>query len=368
VYPHVSKMPTINISIASPGHRYGVHIESGLFGRLPSILYRSAARRTVWLVTDSNVLRLYGRSLQHGLTVAGMDVTVVEISPGEGSKSWKTAHALHTQMLRHGVDRKSLVIALGGGVVGDVAGFVAATLLRGIDVIQVPTTLLAQVDSSTGGKVGINHPLGKNLVGAFHHPSAVYIDPELLRTLPAREFRSGLAEVIKTAAALDRRFFAHLTRIVPRLNRTNDAALAPVITRAVRLKAAVVEHDERETDFRKVLNLGHTIGHAVEAASGFQLRHGEAVAIGLAAEARIAARMGILSLRDAGHLASVLSSAGLPTRIPRSIKAAAVLRGLSVDKKSDRGTPRFVMLRRPADCLIGVAVPTAFLAEELARR
>jgi 3-dehydroquinate synthase len=344
---------------------YRITLAAGLIKRIPQMVALAFPGRRVWIVTDSTVLRLHGRSLQRSLVLEGIDAGLVEIPPGEDSKNEGVVYAVQSQLLEHGIDRDSIIIALGGGVVGDVAGFVAATVLRGVACIQVPTTLLAQVDSSVGGKVGINHPLGKNLIGAFHQPSAVWIDPAVLSTLPPHEFRSGLAEVIKIVAALDAESFSDLERICGKLNRKSTQMLLPLIVRAVRLKAAVVALDEREGGLRKVLNLGHTIGHAVEAAGRYSIRHGEAVAIGLAVEAGIAAAMGVLSGRDEGRLLRVLRKAGLPTQLPRALNRRRLLRALSADKKSEQGDPRFVLLQRPGHCLIGVPVPAAILMEHL---
>lgn len=350
-----------------PGPRRGryceVAIERGLLERLPGMLAGCFNRRKIWVVTDSNVLRLYGRRFHRKLVLAGADTGLVEIPPGEASKRPEILASLQTRLLEHGIERTSIMVALGGGVVGDLAGFAAATLLRGIEYLQVPTTLLAQVDSSVGGKVGINHALGKNLIGAFHHPSAVYVDPEVLRTLPVREFRSGLAEVIKIAAALDRGLFRDLERCIRKLTRTGGIALSPRIAAAISLKAAVVARDEREAGLRKVLNLGHTLGHAVEAASGYAIRHGEGVAIGLAAEAAIAVNMGLLPRGERDRLVRLLHRAGLPTRFPRSLDRRRLLRSLSMDKKAERGTPRFVLLRRIGAPVVGVEVPSPFVLE-----
>ncbi len=297
---------------------YAIHIAQGMFGRFPEMVYRMARGSSVYILTDSNVKNLYGRTLLRSFLRDSVDAWMIDFPAGEQSKNADLVNMLHTQLLEHGVRRDSLIVALGGGVVGDVAGYVAATVLRGIRYIQVPTTLLAQVDSSVGGKVGIDHPLGKNLIGAFHQPSAVYVDPLVLNTLPEREFRSGLAEVVKIAAALDASFFSFLEKKGPRdSSRSVQRYCVRLIARSVRLKAAVVMKDERDTGLRATLNLGHTIGHAVEAASGYRLRHGEAVAIGLAAESRIARDMGLLSTNEFARLLRLLHRLGLPLSLPR---------------------------------------------------
>lgn len=347
------------------GHTSSIHIEAGLMRRLPALLAAGYRGRKLRIITDSTVLGLYGRRLHAYLAALGVDAVALDFPPGEQSKCEDVLRSLQTTLLRHGTDRNALIVALGGGVVGDLAGFAAATLLRGIDYVQVPTTLLAQVDSSVGGKVGVNHPLGKNLIGAFHPPSAVYTDPKVLSTLPRREFRSGLAELIKIAAALDRRLFTDIERMIGRLTPGRPHVLAALIARAVGLKAAVVERDERDRGLRLALNLGHTIGHAVEAASGYALRHGEAVAIGMAVEAGFARAMHVLGPEDHRRLYAVLRKAGLPVRIPRGVSRRRILAALSADKKTAGDVPRFVLLHRIGCSLAGLQVPRTFLREVL---
>jgi 3-dehydroquinate synthase len=315
----------------------------------------------LFIITDTTVGRLYGRTLQREFAGGGNDVVLLDIPPGEGSKNHRSVHALHTQLLKGGVGRDSFVIALGGGVVGDVAGYVAATILRGIPFIQIPTTLLAQVDSSVGGKVGVDHPLGKNLIGAFHQPAAVYVDPDVLSTLPAAEYRNGLAEVVKIAAALDHRFFADIERNVRNIKSGNARTVIDLIHRAIALKAAVVMKDEKETGLRKVLNLGHTIGHAVETASGFRLRHGEAVSIGLSVEGRIACDMGLMAKKDYRRLVALLTAFRLPTRLPGTMNGKKFLAALAADKKNEKGGTRFVLLKRIGQPVVGVEVPDQFI-------
>ncbi|HEX9006937.1 MAG TPA: 3-dehydroquinate synthase, partial [Bacteroidota bacterium] len=272
-------------------HAYRITVEPGLLERVPALLGPLAGGRDLFVITDATVGRLYGRALAHACERDCWRTLVLEIPPGERSKNGELVSALYGELLTHGIHRRSLIVALGGGVVGDLAGFVAATILRGVPFVQIPTTLLAQVDSSVGGKVGIDHPTGKNLIGAFCQPQAVFIDPGVLRTLTPRQFRNGLAEVVKIAAALDPGFFAFLQRRAGAIAQGRTRLLERIIARAVALKAAVVERDEFERDVRRTLNLGHTIGHAVEAASGFRIQHGEAVSIGLAAESDIAVRL-----------------------------------------------------------------------------
>lgn len=317
----------------------------------------------VFLLTDSNVRRLYGRHLHHLLLLYDVPSVLIEFPAGEASKNAGVAGMIYTGLLEAGVRRDSLIIALGGGVVGDLAGYVAATILRGIPFVQVPTTLLAQVDSSVGGKVGIDHPPGKNLVGAFHQPLGVYVDPAVLGTLPGRQFRNGLAEIVKIAVALDRPFFKILERKLGTLEKNDVAALAMIVARAVGLKSAVVGADERERGLRKSLNLGHTIGHALEAGSTYSLSHGSAVSIGMAVEAEFSVRLGLSRPADARRILAVLESCRLPVRVPPSINPKIFYAAMAADKKSAADEPRFVLPAGLGRCAIGVRVPAALIAE-----
>jgi 3-dehydroquinate synthase len=342
-----------------PGrHRsYDILIKAGALTTLPSIIRKRWPGRRVFLVTDTNVSRFYAKSLQDAFDDVGIDSALFEVPAGEETKSIDIYYALMGALLESGIKRNSLVIALGGGVVGDLAGFAAATVLRGVEFIQVPTSLLAQVDSSVGGKVGIDHDAGKNLIGAFHQPSFVLIDPTVLRTLPQAEFHNGLAEVIKIAAALDAGFFRLLERNTSRITRTNTRFLSTVIHRAVSLKAAVVERDERESGLRKSLNLGHTIGHAIEATSDFAIKHGEAVAMGLVAESQLAVAAGLLAVDDYVRLSRLLAQCHLPARVPSGINEKRFFRTLAVDKKNTGAEPSFVLLRKIGVSLVGVRLP-----------
>lgn len=355
---------TISLRYRRSGATSRVVVQAGGLDRLGVYLREFRGRRAA-LVSEPRVAALYAARSLASLKRGGIDATLVCVPTGERAKSSRHLSRLWDEFARLGLGRADLVIALGGGAVGDLAGFAAATWLRGIEWACVPTSLLAQVDSSVGGKVGINHRLGKNLIGAFHHPSAVYIDPRVLSTLSSREFRNGLAEMIKIAAALDRGLFRDLERNGRKISKDSELVLAQRIARAIGLKAAVVAKDEQEAGLRKVLNLGHTIGHAVEAASGFRIHHGEAVAIGLAAEAEIAVEMDLLPRKEHARLLRVLRNAGLPTRIPRDLGRRRFLRALSADKKSERGAPRFVLLHRIGHSVVGVEVPTPFLIERI---
>lgn len=334
---------------------YTIAVKPGIFSRLPAVLARAYDGRRLFIITDSRVLSLWGRALHHGLHDAGANAVLLSFDEGEKSKNARTVASLHTQLLSHGITRDSVIIVLGGGVVGDVAGFVASTILRGVQYVQIPTTLLSQVDSSVGGKVGIDHPAGKNLIGAFHQPCGVYIDPVVLKTLPVREFRAGLAEVVKIAAALDAGFFRYLERNRQSIRKDNPQLLASLIRKSVGLKAAVVEQDEHEANFRKVLNLGHTIGHAIEAATNYSILHGEAVAIGIAVESELAVRLGILPARDYRMVIDLLKSLKLPVSLP-GMNKRRFFDALSLDKKSVNGRTQFVLLKSIGSSVIGVEV------------
>jgi len=348
---------------AIPDRSYTIRIQPGLLRRVPAEVRRNARGGKVFIVTDSNVRHIYGRHLLRLLQSHDVHSMLVDFPAGEASKNAQVAGMLYTALLEGGVRRDSLIVALGGGVVGDIAGFVAATILRGIPFIQIPTTLLAQVDSSVGGKVGIDHPPGKNLVGAFHQPSAVYIDPEVLGTLPASEFRNGLAEIAKIAVALDPLFVKLLERVTGELTKTNVGLLSRIVSRAVGLKSSVVEKDEREAGVRRSLNLGHTIGHALEAGSGYSLSHGFAVSIGMAVEAEIAVRLGLLKRGDARRIVALLRTLRLPVRVPSTIDRNCFYTALGADKKSIDSELLFVMPSGIGSCAIGVPVAPGLISD-----
>ena len=272
---------------------------------------------------------------------------VLTIPPGESNKTRETWSRLTDQLLAKGYGRDSAVIALGGGVVGDLAGFVAATFMRGIPIVQVPTTLVAMVDAAIGGKTAVDTPAGKNLVGAFHPPAIVLIDPHLLATLPLREMRAGFAEVVKYGVIADGPYLREVAGGVPKLlsaprDLVGDSMLS-LIVRSVEIKADIVSRDQREDGLRKVLNFGHTIGHAVELVSGFSLLHGEAVAIGMALESRLAERIGLAQTGTAETVGSALKAAGLPIALPPGFERDAVIEAMRSDKKGRLGKTRFAL-------------------------
>ena len=302
--------------------------------------------RRALLVTDENAAR-FERPYVEALGAVGITTTMAVVPSGEGTKSLDRAADLYDDLVKLRADRHTAVVALGGGVIGDLAGFVAATYARGVPLLMIPTTLLAQVDSSVGGKVGVNHPRAKNIIGAFHQPSGVWIDTETLATLPPRELRCGLAEVVKYGVILDARFFADLERDAGAILDYGPDALRRIVSRSCRLKAEVVAKDEREeTGLRAVLNFGHTIGHAVEAASGYggAFRHGEAVAVGMAAECRLAERIGWIGPETTARVSALIDRFGLPVAAP-GLDPSALLDAMARDKKNQKGKVRFVLPR-----------------------
>jgi 3-dehydroquinate synthase len=289
-----------------------VYIEAGLLSRLGELCARHLPDRRVAIISDERV----------ALAIAPpIDAPHFTFAAGESSKSRESWAQLTDALLGEGFGRDSAIVSLGGGVTGDLAGFVAATYLRGIPWLQVPTTLLAMLDASVGGKTGVDTPAGKNLVGAFHQPVAVVMDPDVLRSLPLEDLRNGLAEAVKHAAILDADHFAWLGASVADILASEAVTIESLLRRNVAIKASVVQADEREGGRRAILNAGHTIGHAVEHASGFSLSHGEAVAIGLVAEARLGERLGVTEAGTAAKLASLFEGFGLPVRVPRALDA-----------------------------------------------
>ena len=302
----------------------------------------SVAARDVLVVTNTTVAPLYLAPLERSLE--GKRVASVALPDGEQYKTLETLAQVFDALVERRLNRDACVVALGGGVVGDMAGFAAACYQRGVDYVQVPTTLLAQVDSSVGGKTGVNHPGGKNLIGAFHQPRAVIADTVTLETLPPREFRAGLAEVIKYGLIADAAFLGWIEAHLDALLRLDGAALTHAIRRSCEIKAEIVAEDEREHGRRALLNLGHTFGHAIETATGYgEWLHGEAVGAGMVMAADLSRRLGLLDAAAAGRLRETIAAARLPVRGP-AWPADRYVELMSVDKKAERGTPRFVLL------------------------
>ncbi len=300
----------------------------------------------VMIVTNETVARLYLKKVEAAL--GNYDVKTVVLADGERYKTLETVTTILDRLLEHRFNRDCTLLALGGGVVGDMSGFAAACYQRGVDLIQVPTTLLSQVDSSVGGKTGVNHRLGKNMIGAFHQPAGVVIDVDTLATLSAREYSAGIAEVIKYALINDGAFFDWLSGNIEKIMAREYAALLFCISRSCRNKARLIEADEREDGQRALLNLGHTFGHAIEAASGYgKVLHGEAVAIGLCLAAELSCSMGLLSGSDKDRIYSLVKRAGLPVNAPKDISHRAMMEFMRHDKKIDKGVLRLVLLKEP---------------------
>lgn len=336
---------TVRVDLA--GRPYDIVVGRGLLAEAGERIRPLAAGRHAVVVTDANVAPLHLETVRRSLAEAGMAVRPIVLEPGEGSKSWDGYRRLCEDVLAGGIDRGTMIVALGGGVVGDLAGFAAATLLRGLDYVQIPTTLLAQVDSSVGGKTAIDAAAGKNLVGAFHQPRLVLADTDTLATLPDRQLRAGYAETVKYGLIRDAGFFAWCEANAGALLARDTAALRHAIVTSCRAKAAVVAADERESGERALLNLGHTFGHAIEAELGFSdtLLHGEAVAIGMALAFDLSSRRGLCPEADARRVRAHLDSAGLPTRVPAGLDPARLVEHMRKDKKTRDGRLVFVLVR-----------------------
>ena len=357
-------MQTLRVELGE--RAYPIHIGSGLLtdGALiaPHLALPKAA-----IVTNTTVAALYLEQLGHPLRDRGVEVISIVLEDGERYKDWATLNRIYDALLEHRCDRKTTLIALGGGVVGDLAGFAAATYMRGMPFIQVPTTLLAQVDSSIGGKTGINHPLGKNMIGAFYQPRLVLADTAVLQTLPPRELSAGLAEVIKHGLIRDAAFVAWLEQNVEKLLACDPAALAHAVRRCCEIKAAVVAEDERETGVRALLNFGHTFGHAIESGLGYgKWLHGEAVAAGMVMAADLSRRMGLIAQADLERVIALLRRARLPVAGP-DINPGRMLELMALDKKTEGGKLRFVLLDRIGAGSIRAEAPAAMVQQALAR-
>ncbi|HEY7727065.1 MAG TPA: 3-dehydroquinate synthase, partial [Candidatus Eisenbacteria bacterium] len=331
------------VRVRRPPARYRIRVRLGLLSDAGPLLRRHRRGGLLLLVTDRTVSRLYGRRVRASLRRAGFDVHTTVLPPGERSKSLESVRRLYREWARLGAGRGALVVALGGGVVSDVAGYAAATFVRGLDWVVFPTTLLSQADASIGGKTGVNLTEGKNMVGAYHHPLAVYSDPEALRTLRARAFRSGLAEVVKMGVIRRPELLVRIELLLRRGALREPARLAPIIRLTAAEKARYVSRDERDRGPRRELNFGHTVGHALEAAYGYgRYLHGEAVAVGMAAALRLSVLAAGLRPRDAARVHGILKAAGLPTRLPDS-PGPAFWGALLRDKKRGRRGLRVVL-------------------------
>jgi 3-dehydroquinate synthase len=346
---------------------YAIKIGAGLLRRLGRECARFKLGTRCAIITDTNVGRRYARPAFDSLASAGFSPALIILNPGEATKHPKSASICYDRLAEHRLERKSFIVALGGGVVGDLAGFVAATYLRGITFVQVPTTLLAQVDSSVGGKVGVNLKAGKNLVGAFHQPRFVLCDLGTLSTLPEREYRAGLAEVIKYGIIFDAALFARIENDLPKLLRRDAKTLADIVARCCEIKAKVVGQDETESGQRAILNFGHTIGHALEAISHYgKYLHGEAIAIGQVAAAKLSARGLGLSAREVVRINDLFERTGLPTSAKLNTRQRQRLLGaMRLDKKVSGGEITFVLAKRIGKVVWGQKVADSLIAQTL---
>lgn len=352
------------LTVALGARSYPIHIGAGLLARAGELLAALPCARVV-VVTNPTVAEHHLDVLQRALSDAALGHDVIVVPDGEKYKDWSTLHEIHTRLLELGAERSTPLLALGGGVIGDLAGFAAATYQRGVPLVQVPTTLLAQVDSAVGGKTAVNHPLGKNMIGAFHQPVLVISDTDTLRTLPQREYVAGIAEIIKCGAIRDRELFAWLETDMQLLLARDAGAIAHAVSTCCRIKAEIVAADEREQGERALLNFGHTFAHAIEAGEGYGAwLHGEAVAAGMLIAARLSQRVAGLAASDADRLHALIALAGLPLR-PPSFPLARWLELMLRDKKKDHGTLRFVLLRALGASFVSATVPELDLASAL---
>ncbi|HVU09236.1 MAG TPA: 3-dehydroquinate synthase [Verrucomicrobiae bacterium] len=346
------------------GYRsYKIKIASGLLQKLGDECARLKFDRRCAIITDGNVGKKFAKAAYDSLAKNGFEPFLITVPAGETAKSLRTVQSCYDQLAARRLERKSFVVALGGGVVGDLAGFVAATYLRGIPFVQIPTTLLAQVDSSVGGKTGVNLRAGKNLVGAFYQPKLVLCDLDTLKTLPEREFRAGLAEVIKYGIIYDAKLFMQLERDLPKILRRDEKVLSPIIARCCEIKAEVVSKDETESGLRAILNFGHTIGHAIENSFGYgKFLHGEAISIGQIAAAKLSHKLLGLPQHDVERIENLFARTSLPTQIKLNSKQREKLfAAMKLDKKVSGGEIKFVLAKKIGRVEFGRKVPAELI-------
>jgi 3-dehydroquinate synthase len=356
---------TVSVQLGS--RSYAIKIAPGLLKRLGAECARLNLGPRCAVITDANVGRFFARAALRSLSAAGLEPVLIAVPAGEKSKRLTVVEDCYNQLAAHRLERKSFIVALGGGVVGDLAGFVAATYLRGIPFVQVPTTLLAQVDSSVGGKTGVNLKAGKNLAGAFYQPRLVLCDLDTLKTLPKREYISGLAEVVKYGIIYDAALFSRIERNLPKLLKRYGTTLAAVVARCCEIKAEVVSQDETEDGLRAILNFGHTIGHAIENSSGYgKFLHGEAISIGQVAAAGLSQKILGLPANDAGRIEKLFVQAGLPVRIKlNASQRQKLFAAMKLDKKTSDGEIKFVLAQRIGKVVWGRKVPAGLIEQAL---
>jgi 3-dehydroquinate synthase len=354
-----------SLTVGLEERSYPIIIQQGVLDKIGDALHKNPFAKRYAIVADDHVATLFGERLLASLHNSGIQAEIITFAQGESSKNLGTIAELSSTLARRGFDRKDGLLALGGGVTGDITGFLAACYMRSIPFAQVPTTLLAQVDSSVGGKTGVDIPEGKNLVGAFYQPQAVFIDSQVLRQLPKAEFLNGLAEVIKYGVIYERDFFKFLEMSRKDILSLDLHVLEDVIARCCKIKAAVVEADEKESDFRRILNFGHTIGHAVEAVSGYKLAHGLAVAMGMVAAAELAVLKGIMERQEKERLAQLIHEFGLPLAIPQEYDRARIQEHFLADKKTIDGKVFFVLPTSIGKVIITDDIEEGMLAKVL---
>jgi 3-dehydroquinate synthase len=356
-------MKTLKVDLGQ--RSYPIYIGSDLIDR-PELFEACSKASSIYIVTNTTVAPLYAERLSKTLASFGKSVRTIALPDGESFKDWKNLQTIFDELLKHGADRQTILVALGGGVIGDMTGFAAASFMRGIRFIQVPTTLLSQVDSSVGGKTGINHPLGKNMIGAFHQPIAVIADLSTLKTLPPRELSAGLAEVIKHGAIADASFLDWIEANTSALLACDIEAMSHAVLRSCEIKSAVVSADEREGGVRATLNFGHTFGHAIEAGMGYgEWLHGEAVGCGMVMGAKLSCLLKKITQADADRLTRIIHAMHLPTTAPK-FGADRYIDLMQVDKKAEGGQIRYVLLEQIGKAYIATAPHEAVIETLLA--
>lgn len=356
------------IDVNLPQQPYGIVIAAQGLDQLGELLNGLNLGNKVLLVSNPSIFKHYGERVRASLTSSGFEVHSCTIPAGERYKTLNTVQKIYDAALENRLERSSIMVALGGGVIGDMTGFAAATWLRGINFVQVPTTLLSMVDASIGGKTGVNHPQGKNLIGAFHQPRLVLIDPQVLNTLPVREFRAGMAEVIKYGIIWDADLFTQMekSKRLDQLRYLPADLLQAILQRSCQAKADVVSKDEKEAGLRAILNYGHTIGHAIESLTGYRLvNHGEAVAIGMVAAGQLAAELNMWTRDDAKRQDALIQKAGLPTQLPAGVDIEAIVDALQTDKKVKAGKVRFILPTQIGTVTITDQVPSDTITQVL---
>ena len=352
------------IAVRLGPNSYEIRIGSGMLMQTAHQLEEIGASGKVVVITNPIVKKLYGDTLHENLTRGGFRVILLQVPDGEEQKSLEVAGSLYHELTNTYAERTTPILALGGGIIGDLAGFVAATYLRGVPLIQIPTTLVAQVDSSIGGKVAVNHGQLKNKIGVFYQPRLVITDISTLRSLPAKIFNEGLAEVIKYAIIWDKEFFNFLEGNLDRIKSLDDEALEETVFRSAKIKAEIVEKDEKELGLRSILNYGHTVGHGIESASDFGVRHGEAIAIGMVAAGRISNELGIFSQNELTRMKSFIKRADLPTEVP-NLEIERIIQAIEHDKKVLREKIRFILPKSIGDVFITDEVSPSLIRQAL---